>query len=62
MGHKCSKACQHANDVLAREGHTWPLIDKAAAADDRNDQGTADTYMEVARAAETQGWPRHKAR
>lgn len=62
MGHKCSSACQNANDLLARERHTWPLIEQAAAADDSNDQATADRYMGVARAAEKQGWPRHKAR
>ena len=60
MGHKCSKACKEANDMLVKERHTWPLIGKAAAADNRNDQDTADTYMEVARAAEKQGWPRHR--
>ena len=62
MAHKCSPACKEANDLLAGEGHTWPLIGRAAAADDRNDQDAAETYMDVARAAEKQGWPRHKAR
>lgn len=62
MGHKCNKTCQHANELLAKKRHTWPLIEAAAAADDGGDQDAADTYMKVARAAEQQGWPRHEAR
>jgi hypothetical protein len=60
MGHKCSDACKSANELLAKERHTWPLIGKAAAADARGDQATAETYMEVARAAEKSGWPKYK--
>jgi hypothetical protein len=60
MAHKCSDACKSANHLLEKERHTWPLIEKAAAADDRGDQATAETYMDVARAAEKLGWPKYK--